>query len=391
MNTIPELPKSVDLFSIFILLGVIQGLLLALFLFFKKERTAVVSNRLLGLILLGMASINLEIFLCYSRYITKLIHLVDFSEPFNLCLAPAFYLFVNYKISPSDKINWKQMYHFLPFVIYILYSLLFFVQSPEYKFNAFLSAYFPEKNHIPCVQVINPDPIFLKRFINELMGVQAFLYLGLIGFVIYKAFKRENFSLFSNTNKILSRLRNATLFVLIYLIFLLCVKMTFKEDLGDHFLAVFLSIIIYSISFVMVTKPSFFSENVFSQIKKYGKSSLTSEMKDQILETLIHVMKKEKPFLNSAFSLTELAKQIRTTPHHLSQVLNDCLKKNFYEFTAEYRIGEAQKILSDPQLDNIMMEEIAERVGYNSKSAFNTAFKKQTGFTPSQFREQNKK
>jgi AraC-like DNA-binding protein len=102
-------------------------------------------------------------------------------------------------------------------------------------------------------------------------------------------------------------------------------------------------------------------------------------------------MEEKKPFLESSFSLPGLARKIHASPHHLSQILNDCLKKNFFEYTAEYRIREAQEILRNPRYNHIMMEEIAERVGYNSKSAFNTAFKKQTGLTPSQFKEQSQK
>ena len=108
-------------------------------------------------------------------------------------------------------------------------------------------------------------------------------------------------------------------------------------------------------------------------------------------QSLEQVMKDEKPFLENSFSLPFLAKRINTSSHYLSQVLNDCLKKNFFEYTAEYRIKEAQKILFNPQYNHIMMEEIAEEVGYNSKSAFNKAFKKQTGLTPSEFREQYQK
>jgi AraC-like DNA-binding protein len=52
--------------------------------------------------------------------------------------------------------------------------------------------------------------------------------------------------------------------------------------------------------------------------------------------------------------------------------------------TAEYRVEEAKKLLKEKQ--NIKVEEIAEQVGYNSKSSFNTAFKKITGLTPSEFR-----
>jgi AraC-like DNA-binding protein len=70
--------------------------------------------------------------------------------------------------------------------------------------------------------------------------------------------------------------------------------------------------------------------------------------------------------------------------HVLSQAINDGLKKSFFEMTAEYRIDEAKRLLKEKP--NFKVEEIAESVGYNSKSSFNTAFKKITGQTPSEWR-----
>lgn len=95
-------------------------------------------------------------------------------------------------------------------------------------------------------------------------------------------------------------------------------------------------------------------------------------------------MSDNKPFLRSEFSLPELAQQLGTTVHLLSQTINDGLGKTFFEMVAEYRVTEAKKLLKDQP--NIKIEEIAEQVGYNSKSSFNTVFKKLTGFTPSEFR-----
>ncbi len=99
-------------------------------------------------------------------------------------------------------------------------------------------------------------------------------------------------------------------------------------------------------------------------------------------------MSTEKPFLNASFSLPGLAKRLAVSPHHLSQILNEKLGQSFFDYTAIYRIKEAQQLLVSPEHAHIKIEEIAEMVGYNSKSAFNTSFKKIVGQTPSQFRVQ---
>ena len=95
-------------------------------------------------------------------------------------------------------------------------------------------------------------------------------------------------------------------------------------------------------------------------------------------------MEQRKPYLQTDFSLPELASQLKLTVHQLSQAINNGLGKSFFEMTAEYRIEEAKILLKEKS--HIKVEEIAEQVGYNSKSSFNTAFKKITGVTPSEWR-----
>ncbi|MEL6561703.1 MAG: ABC transporter permease [Bacteroidota bacterium] len=121
---------------------------------------------------------------------------------------------------------------------------------------------------------------------------------------------------------------------------------------------------------------------------KYQKSTLTREQKYTILKKLDSLIEEEKFYLNSSNSLSGLAGKLQTTTHHLSQVINENKGMSFQEMIGKLRINEAKKILKDPSRQDIKIESIATIVGYNSKSAFNTAFKKLTGVTPSQFKEQ---
>ena len=57
------------------------------------------------------------------------------------------------------------------------------------------------------------------------------------------------------------------------------------------------------------------------------------------------------------------------------------------DFVNEFRIKEAKSILKDPSKKEFTVLEILYEVGFNSKSSFNTAFKKHTGLTPTQFRK----
>jgi AraC-like DNA-binding protein len=94
-----------------------------------------------------------------------------------------------------------------------------------------------------------------------------------------------------------------------------------------------------------------------------------------------------KPYLNPELTLMELAAKLSVSPHNLSQVFNCEIKKSFFDFVNEYRVGEAKKLLSSPQYSHYSILGIALDAGFNSKSAFYTAFGKHAGMTPSEFRK----
>jgi AraC-like DNA-binding protein len=61
--------------------------------------------------------------------------------------------------------------------------------------------------------------------------------------------------------------------------------------------------------------------------------------------------------------------------------------QNFYDFINRHRIDEASRLLTNPADEKITILEVLYEVGFNSKSSFNTLFKKYTGLTPTEFRK----
>ena len=100
-------------------------------------------------------------------------------------------------------------------------------------------------------------------------------------------------------------------------------------------------------------------------------------------------MSEKKPYLENELTLAKLAEMLSVPQHHLSQILNEKLNQNFFDFVNNYRIQEAKKLLVSPDGGLLTILAIAEEVGFNSKSAFNNAFKKVTNTTPSEFRKNN--
>jgi AraC-like DNA-binding protein len=98
-------------------------------------------------------------------------------------------------------------------------------------------------------------------------------------------------------------------------------------------------------------------------------------------------MKTAEPFLNATLTIDDLAGQMEIPTKDLSVLINHNLNQHFFDFVNSYRIKKAMQILQDPANKHLTILEILYEVGFNSKSSFNTAFKKSTRLTPTQFRE----
>ena len=88
--------------------------------------------------------------------------------------------------------------------------------------------------------------------------------------------------------------------------------------------------------------------------------------------------------------MNSLAKDLEIKPYLLSRCLNEWYKKKFTDYVNELRVAEVQKLLADPEKSNYTLLALAYEAGFNSKSSFNTAFKKKTGLTPSEFKSKYK-
>lgn len=102
---------------------------------------------------------------------------------------------------------------------------------------------------------------------------------------------------------------------------------------------------------------------------------------------LQHYMADKKPFLNSSLTIQDVSNDIEIPVRDLSLLINHQLGQHFYDFVNAYRIESAMEILKDATKSKVTVLEILYEVGFNSKSSFNTAFKKHTGNTPTAYRK----
>ncbi|GAB3947794.1 hypothetical protein GCM10028805_20690 [Spirosoma harenae] len=386
------LPIRLDLFALLIFLGVVQGVFLGVF-FLTGKRVKNLANRCIGFYLLSVSGIMLEIGLEYSNYMFQMLALVDYGEIFNFVLGPLVYFFVYAKINTRLPKHWR--WHLLPAIIWSINAITWIIQPVEFKYNSYIHAFHPELTFVYAEEYLPEDFTGLRGYINEMTTVSCLVYIVLAVLEVRKAFRKANLSLSGKAPASLTMARNVTALVILFPLLISAVKMTYQEDMGDHFLAAYLTVTIYATALLVMRGSNVIQQDeVADEItptepkKKYEKSSLSDELEEALLTKLNRMMEDEKPYLESDLSLPKLAQRLNTSPHHLSQLLNDRLDQSFFDLLAAYRIAEGKILLNDSATAHLKIDEIAERVGYNSTSAFHTSFKRLTGQTPAQFRNQ---
>lgn len=101
-------------------------------------------------------------------------------------------------------------------------------------------------------------------------------------------------------------------------------------------------------------------------------------------------MKDGKPYLEGDLNLLKLSELIGISTHQLSYLLNNGFNENFFQFVNKYRVTHAKELLLSDSYYKMSVLGIAFESGFNSKTAFNTMFKKIMGITPSEFRKNQK-
>jgi AraC-like DNA-binding protein len=119
---------------------------------------------------------------------------------------------------------------------------------------------------------------------------------------------------------------------------------------------------------------------------RYARSGLTPDRAAGLRRRLEEYMDAEKPYLDSELSLRDLADRVGASPHHLSQILNEDFAMSFYDYVNSQRVREVQRLMLDPRHRDSTILSLALAAGFNSKAAFNAAFKKTTGQTPREYR-----
>ena len=116
---------------------------------------------------------------------------------------------------------------------------------------------------------------------------------------------------------------------------------------------------------------------------KYARSALTSEHMAKLAARIETAMRKDTLYLDSSLSLQKLSRHVGAMPNQVSQTLNQEIGATFFDYVARSRIEASKPLIIT---SNASVLAIALDVGFNSRSSFYNAFKRETGMTPKDFR-----
>lgn len=305
-------------------------------------------------------------------------------------IPPSVYFYIITSIDNTFRLTKKHLFHLSTFLIVSVLFILFQEQIKSIDIDS------------------NVKLLYLNNVIFFIFYLQWAIYL-LLAYKELKRYKNIYYQRFSNTDLKQFRYLN-------WLISILALDLIFSGIKNYHLTNnIEGAIVDYAPSFVLLLTliffcwiiykglsfPELFIESQKDLPKNNHEKSLTgnqklkvlssnSEIKSQIEKIKSH-MKNEKPYLDANFSISDLSLQTEIPIRELSILINHHLNKHFFDFVNEYRIEKAKELLLSIDRKNHTILEILYEVGFNSKSSFNTAFKKQTQLTPTQYRRNNLK
>ena len=215
-----------------------------------------------------------------------------------------------------------------------------------------------------------------------------FLSLVYLGFFLVRSLYLFYF-LF--TKNLLRNEESARILFTVVLISFFTWSFSILSILTNHLLLVQINVLLLStlvvFSFFLQFKYPNFLKDLDDVVRKEKyKRTLLSHLDLEDLEMkLKKLLEEEKIYRDDEISLQSLAIELNLNPHQLSEYLNQNLGLNFFSLIHKHRIQEAKDLLSSDPDSTILS--IAYRVGFNSKSSFHTAFLKDTGMSPSEFRK----
>ncbi len=270
--------------------------------------------------------------------------------------APFLYFFARFLVNRSKVILQTDYYHFIPFVVYLLFN---------------------------SVQIITPiETILISNIITVAYYIQTIGYTLVSFRLIHAKGDRSN-----NQNWFKYLLLSFLIVWAMMLSQIICIGLELYsaaelfKTLGILFL-----LILANITVVMaIYSPEFFFKGLRIIKSSNSENKLITE---DNFKHLLTVMSEKGLYTNPNLKVSDLSYELGMSERNTSLLIKSYHGGNFIDFLNTSRIEEAKRLFIEEQ-DTMTISEVLYAVGFNSKSVFNTVFKKKVGMTPSQFKKHN--
>ena len=396
-----------------ITIGIYQ-LLLFTFLLFFYGRSKPTSKKILAVFFLDAWIYYLVLGMYYLGNYQATILLYHLFVPAVLALCPLFYLYVKSLTNENFSFDGRKLLHFLPALIFFMINTPVFLMLTPEQSKWFIKYGFAETGSGQIVKLCTYI-YYLWNFGVFALQIVFYLYLVIKEILQHKKKIRE---VFSNLQK--KKLNWLIWCTGLFFALLVINNTLLQTDAVDAIIVR----IAYNIAMIVITAFLGFAGlrqiDIYDEVKvadmahtdgdspkvkdqgrdeiqrqtnvaersnnKYVASALSEEEKKKIVDVLENIMQTKKLFLNPELKITDVASEVLFPRKQISQAMNEKLSNNFYNFINRYRIEEAKRLLEDTKYSKFSIEGIAHQSGFNSRSSFYTAFRNETGVTPSQFR-----
>ncbi|MCF0055058.1 AraC family transcriptional regulator [Dyadobacter sp. CY356] len=361
-----------------LLIGMTCGavFLLAFLLIEPPGHKNLTANRWLAVFAATLGCAMLEIFLHTLGLQNSQRVLMDMAEVTRFISAPALYLSIVSFVTPAKRFKFLELLHLLPFVIFLLFMMPHMMTGQNMQIAPW-AAY-----------------VVFKIFFLTL-PVQTVVYWTL-SFLKLKAHRRNIRKVVSSTGAVDLQWLQNFLWVLAGVIFLWLNLALFEIPVLREITPWLYLLSAYFLSFFALRQGEVYS---FSKASRMEIQSLILETPERpvrqqrvnadeledLKNRLENLMDTKKPYLDSTLSLPLLAEHIGISVHELSYLINEAYKENFFSFVNRYRIEESKRLLLSGAFERLNILGVAYESGFNSKTTFNTTFKKRMGLSPTEF------
>lgn len=334
------------------------------------------ANQWLGLFVFIVATAFVGIYLERVSHPGSYHRLLNTLNCLQFLLAPSLFLSIRYFVDPARVLKPSDGFHFLPFLVCTVWELL----RPEKTFSLV---------NLPLFDM--GDTVFLLR---DLLPFQLLVYLAL-GYGALARHRRNLRLIAAETSGIdLDWLRGVLGVLALAVIFWINDALFEISFLLQLMPFVYPAVICFLAYYAIRQRTVFaFRQNELREIadilnETSGRSAIARQARLSAQEIaalsvqLDRLMQQDKLFLDSTLSLPGLAEKLAISIHDASYLVNEVSGGNFYQLVNGYRIAEAKRLLTPDSMTELNILGIAFAAGFNSKTTFNTTFKKMVGVSP---------